>query len=438
MASMSDEWSTAARLLRRVGFGTTGPQVDALVRGDWSTYVRDALDADPEADAGARNTPAPTFATLEPVGKSATMAQRKQFRQALGEQKEQLSQWWIRRMLAVQNPIHEKLTLLWHNHFATSAIKVRNAQWMLAQNQTLRALKLGDFRTLAYAMLTDPAMMDWLDAQSNTAKSANENLAREFMELFTLGHGNGYTEEDVRQGARALTGWTLHAGAAPTFVPKRHDSGLKTILGRTAAFDAVGFCDAVLAQPASPGYVSGRLWGQLAGETAPSPPALARFVDAYGPRRDLRALTHSILTDEEFVGAAPAMVNTPVEWLIGVARSLHVPVGDDREVRTLQQALQSLGQQPFYPPDVGGWPHGAVWLSTASAGIRFAVAIAMASRGDVSTVEHSAVGDRIDAAGYLIGIGRWSDRTVTALKPLTAHPPTLIAAAVNTPEYLTS
>ncbi len=216
---MSDEWSTAARLLRRVGFGTTGgPQVDALVRGDWSTYVRDALDADPEADAGgARNTPAPTFATLEPVGKkSATMAQRKQFRQALGEQKEQLSQWWIRRMLAVQNPIHEKkLTLLWHNHFATSAIKVRNAQWMLAQNQTLRALKLGDFRTLAYAMLTDPAMMDWLDAQSNTAKSANENLAREFMELFTLGHGNGYTEEDVRQGARALTGWTLHAGAAP-------------------------------------------------------------------------------------------------------------------------------------------------------------------------------------------------------------------------------
>ncbi len=92
----------------------------------------------------------------------------------------------------------------------------------------------------------------------------------------------------------------------------------------------------------------------------------------------------------------------------------------------------------FYPPDVGGWPHGAVWLSTASAGIRFAVAIAMASRGDVSTVEHSAVGDRIDAAGYLIGIGRWSDRTVTALKPLTAHPPTLIAAAVNTPEYLTS
>ena len=121
----------------------------------------------------------------------------------------ELSDWWLRRMVAVQQPIHEKLTLLWHNHFATSAEKVRFAAHMAAQNQKLRSLSLGDFRTLAYAMLTDAAMLHWLDAQTNTAKAPNENLAREFMELFALGHGNGYTEDDVRQGARALTGWVI-------------------------------------------------------------------------------------------------------------------------------------------------------------------------------------------------------------------------------------
>ena len=103
-------------------------------------------------------------------------------------------------MVAVQQPVHEKLTLLWHNHFATSAQKVRTAAQMAAQNQKLRTLSLGDFRMLAYAMLTDAAMLRWLDGQSNTAKAPNENLAREFMELFALGHGNGYTEDDVRAG----------------------------------------------------------------------------------------------------------------------------------------------------------------------------------------------------------------------------------------------
>src|ERR1700721_4778474 len=114
-----------------------------------------------------------------------------------------------RRMVPAPQPIHEKRTLLWHNHFATSAQKVRSASDMAAQNRKLRSLSLGDFRTLAYAMLTDAAMMHWLDAQTNTAKAPNENLAREFMELFTLGHGNGYTEDDVRHGHRALTGGAI-------------------------------------------------------------------------------------------------------------------------------------------------------------------------------------------------------------------------------------
>ena len=133
-------------------------------------------------------------------------------------------------------------------------------------------------------------MLHWLDAQTNTAKAPNENLAREFMELFTLGHGDGYTENDVREGARALTGWVIRPGGEPTMVPKRHDHTAKTIFGVTRNFDAEGFCGIVLAQPKSPQYVAGRLWQQLASDTPPSPQGLDRLVTAYGPGRNLGAV----------------------------------------------------------------------------------------------------------------------------------------------------
>ena len=210
---------------------------------DWSKYVDAALGADPDADPGARATPMPTLPAPRGPGKGASVAARKEFNRQLSDQMTELSQWWLRRMVTAQQPIHEKLTLLWHNHFATSAQKVRFAAYMAAQNQKLRSLSLGDFHTLAYAMLTDAAMMHWLDAQTNTAKAPNENLAREFMELFTLGHGNGYTEDDVRQGARALTGWVIRPTGQTMVVPKRHDRTAKTIFGVTGNFDASGFCD---------------------------------------------------------------------------------------------------------------------------------------------------------------------------------------------------
>jgi uncharacterized protein (DUF1800 family) len=341
-------------------------------------------------------------------------------------------------MVAVQQPIHEKLTLLWHNHFATSAEKVRQVSDMAAQNQKLRRLSLGDFRTFAYAMLTDAAMLWWLDAQTNTAKAPNENLAREFMELFALGHGNGYTEDDVRDGARALTGWVIKPGGEPSLVSKRHDRTAKTIFGVTRNFDAGEFCDVVLGQPKSPQYVAGRLWQQLASDTPPSPQALDRLVVAYGHARNLRALTHAILTDDEFTGSRAGIVNTPVEWLVGVVRTLRVPVDTPARLKMVDSTLHALGQRPFYPPNVGGWPHGRVWMSTASADVRMRAASQLARAGDLSTVDAVATGDRIDAVGYLIGIGAWSDRTVAALKPLTRNPVQLVAAAVNTPEYLTS
>jgi uncharacterized protein (DUF1800 family) len=416
----------------------TGAQVDAVATKDWSSYVDAALSAQPEADPGAAKTPMPVFDPPKTPGKGAMTAARKQYNRELSEQMSALSNWWLRRMVAVQQPLHEKLTLLWHNHFATSAEKVRAASHMGAQNQKLRTLSLGDFRSLAYAMLTDAATLHWLDGQSNTAKAPNENLSREFMELFTLGHGDGYTEDDVRDGARALTGWTIRPGGQTSLVSKRHDRTTKTIFGVTGNFDAAGFCDLVLAQPRSPQYVAGRLWQQMASDTPPSPQVLDRLVAAYGPARNLRALTQAILTDDEFIGSRATIVNTPVEWLVGLIRTLGVDVDTQPRLKLVNATLRSLGQRPFYPPDVGGWPHGRVWMSTASADVRMRAATQLAHAADLSSIADAAADDRIDGVGYLIGIGAWSDRTVAALKPLVDRPVQLVAAAVNTPEYLTS
>jgi uncharacterized protein (DUF1800 family) len=437
VSSQSAQWMTTARVLRRAGFGASGAQIDAVATQDLSRYLDGALGSDPDADPGAQATPMPQMqAPLSRPGKHATPAARKQFNRQLSDEMTVLSAWWLRRMVAVDEPIHEKLTLLWHNHFATSAGKVRVAAHMAAQK--LRTLSLGDFRTLAYGMLTDAAMLRWLDGQQNTARAANENLAREFMELFALGHGGGYTEADVREGARALTGWVIDSNGQTSVTPKRHDATSKTLLGVEGPLDAANYCDIVLAQPNSARFVAGRLWQQLGSDAAPSAGALGRAVDAYGRGRDLKGLTKSILTDPEFLGTSSTVVNSPVEWLVGVVRSLKVPIDSDQGARKIDVTLKGLGQRPFYPPDVGGWPHGQPWLSTATAGVRLRAAATLARSADLSSVEDAATGDRIDAVGYLIGIGAWTDRSAAALKPLTAVPPKLAAAAVNTPEYLTS
>jgi uncharacterized protein (DUF1800 family) len=360
------------------------------------------------------------------------------YRTKLDNQMYRLSGWWIRRMTAVQQPIHEKLTFLWHDHFATSREKVGRPDWMATQNQRLRTLKLSDFRTLAYALLIDAAMLKWLDGIYNFAVAPNENLSREFMELFALGHGNGYTQSDVREGARALTGWTVPYNGETSLDASNFDPGKKTVLGVTGNLDAAGFCDAVLAHPNSASYVSARLWRRLASDDDPSPQALDRIVAAYGPNRDLKALTKAILMDPEFIARSGTVVNTPVEWLVGVIRSLSVSIDDVERQKAVYATLAKLGQEPFYPPDVGGWPSGQAWLSTASAGVRAWAALQLAKFGDLSVVERAARGDRVDAAGYLMGIGAWSDRTAAALKPLADNPEHLVTAAVNSPEYLTS
>jgi uncharacterized protein (DUF1800 family) len=438
VSSQSPRWLATARLLRRAGFGATGPQIDAVANQDWSVYLDRALALDPDADPGAVATPRPMPDTPMPPDDAAGEAALREFTRTLSDQMSELTSWWVRRMAAVQEPIHEKLTLLWHNHFATSAQKVPAAEWMGHQNQKLRTLKLGDFRSLAYAMLTDAAMLFWLDGVRNSAGAANENLSREFMELFTLGHGNGYTEGDVREGARALTGWFIGHGGQADVAPAHHDGTAKTVMGVSGDLDEGDFCDIVLGQPNSARFVASKLWRMLASDTDPSAPTLDRLVSAYGPRRDLKALTKAILLDPEFAERAGTVVNTPVEWLVGVVRALKPPIEDPELLEAIVVALTVMGQRPFYPPNVGGWPSGQAWLSTSSISARAWAADNLTQSGDLSTVEEAAPSDRVDAAGYLLGIGAWTDRTTAALKPLINEPRQLVAAAVTTPEYLTS
>ena len=411
-----------AHLLRRTGFGASGPEIDAAV----ATGLQLTLDGlfTPAADPGADATPAPSLTAAAPDPSQAA----------------DLVAWWLARMTAVHNPWPEKRTYFWHGHYATSIQKVRYASLMLRQNQTLRTLGGGDFRTLMRTMFTDPAMMIWLDAEGSTAKAPNENLARESMELFSLGTGN-YTETDVRQAALALTGWRLNrTSGAATFAAKSHAAGPETILGKTASFDVDSFTDLLLSQAACPKYVVARHWYRLGSTSAIPASTQQNLLAAYGADVDLSALSRALFTDPEFLGSTAryALVKQPVEYVVGALRALKISPPTDgaaKDSRTLRATLDGLGQLPFYPPNVGGWPSGRLWLTTAAAQARIDFARWAVTAGDLSAVADASTGSRIDAVGYLLGVDAFSERTIAALSDAAADPPSLVELALLSPEY---
>jgi uncharacterized protein (DUF1800 family) len=432
-------WDSTARLLRRTGFGTSGAAVDQASRIAPADLVARMLAVAPDDDPGARRTPVPQPAVIAPPGQQRSQDERRQFRRQLQQEFKSVVAWWIRRMAAVDEPFGEKLTFLWHDHFATAIKKVRQPALMVRQNITLRTKGRGDFRDLALAMLVDPAMLRWLDGQLNTAAAPNENLAREFMELFALGHGDGYTETDVREGARALTGWKIDRQTGTAQLrPRLHDNGKKTVLGVTGNLDYIGFCDAVLARPASAGFVTARLWSRLVSADPPSSEALGALTDAYGPKRDLSALLQAMLTRPEMTTKAGTLVTMPVEWMVGLLRSLKVPLDDDKRMALIQGALLRLGQLPMLPPNVSGWPSGQAWLTTSAAELRMRIATTLAAAGDLDAVSKGATSTRVEAVGHIIGVGAWSPRSAAVLKDAAAQPNRLVAFALNTPEYLTT
>jgi uncharacterized protein (DUF1800 family) len=425
------------RLYDRFGFGLPPGELDTSK--DFATTLdRFLAPAVPGADAGVRATPAPRFAAPPPRPGKADPATKKQDAAQQRDQERQLVLWWLDRMVAADVATSERLTWFWHGHFATGAQKVRDTRLMLAQNETQRRLSAGGFRAIAQAMIVDPAMLLWLDGSVSKVGSPNENLAREFMELFTLGVGH-YTESDVREAARALTGWTVRrpAGTAD-FVGKRHDDGPEQILGVTESFDTQSFVDTVLARTESAPFIVGRLWFRLVSATPPAPETVTKLVSAYGPGRDVSALLRAIAEDPAFHDSATTLVKQPVEWLAGLMRALGVRPSllDGKSTAQLLAGLRAMGQTPFAPPSVGGWAAGGAWLSTSAGVARLQLAQLVAGHCDLSRL--SAASNRVDAVAELLGVGSWSDRTRNALAGLTGDPKRLSTVAACAPEYVVS
>ena len=288
-----------------------------------------------------------------------------------------LKAWWIYRMLFGPDPLGEKLTLLWHDHFATANAKVEDPGLMRRQNDALRAHARGKFGDLLRAAVKEPALLLYLDAQVNRKGHPNENLGRELMELFTLGVGN-YTEADVKEAARCLTGWAVEDGAFVD-VPARHDGGEKTVLGRTGAWTGDDLLRLLLAHPATADRVAGKLCRQFFGGAGV--PAGARAALAVGLRdRDLDVgwAVGTVLRSRLFFadGNLGNRVLGPVEFAVGAARALEL---FDPAPSTLALAdwAGRAGQDVFDPPNVGGWPGGRHWISTRTMIVRANTAAAL-------------------------------------------------------------
>jgi uncharacterized protein (DUF1800 family) len=432
-----------AHLLRRATFGPRSEEVDAAERIGFDATLAGLL-TPTGTDAGAAGTPMPHFDAdpLADLPKGADRATRQRAQQVLRDQVETIIVWWLDRMVAADRQFAEKLVFFWHGHWATSVEKVRSALAMMGQQQTFRDLGAGDFGPFLKAMLRDPALIFWLDGQQNVRKAPNENLARESMELFTLGVGGGYTEADVRAAARALTGWQVRRGdRAATFNPARHDPGDKTILGQTGPYDTDGYADLLLAAPAHPGFLAGRLWYRLAsGEPVPVD-TLARLVVAYRPGRNVTELVRAMFTDPAFPDTAGQLVKQPVEWAVGAMRQLGIrpsslPVDARKQ---LLRDLAALGQTLFTPPSVGGWPAGAAWLSTSATEYRLRAAIFLAQHASPAMSDALAAvpaATRPDVLARLLVVDGFTDRTRAVLAGADKDPRNLLALGLASPEYV--
>jgi uncharacterized protein (DUF1800 family) len=293
----------------------------------------------------------------------------------------QASAWWLYRMLYTPHPLKEKLTLCWHNHFATSNKKVNNAGFMLRQYELLRRQALSSFRAMLLEMSKDPAMMVWLDTRGSKKGNPNENYARELMELFSLGIGH-YTEKDIREAARAFTGWDIKANE-PIFNAGQHDSGEKNLLGKRGKFQGTDIVNICLEQEAAPLFIVGKLYRFYVSESVePTPELLAPLAQQLRKSDyDLGGVVKTILRSNLFF--APVVyrsrVKSPVDCALGIVHALEGKIG----TIALAEALDGLGQHVFYPPSVKGWDGGQAWLNGHTVLARQNLALALTSTEDL-------------------------------------------------------
>jgi uncharacterized protein (DUF1800 family) len=337
----------AERLLWRAGFGPKPGQAASVARKGLKRAVDDLV-----------NPPSARLVGPKPTdGDGAPIAPR----DAWGHD----HLWWLDRMVRSNQPLVERMTLIWHDWFATSNDGVGSQKWMLNQNALLRKHALGSFETLLLNITKDPAMLIWLNGTQNSKWSPNENYARELMELFMLGAGRGYTEDDVREQARALTGWRndWQEGAGDVnfrYDPNRHDTGTKVIFGKSGAFGWEDACRLCLHHPLHASFFVRKLWSYFI-PTAPPATTVSALTSLY--KRSgykLRPVVAAILKHPHLY-TGQRMMKPPVVQVAGMHRALRRPVNTD----SWSWIAELDGQRLFFPPNVAGWDDNR-WLDTST------------------------------------------------------------------------
>jgi uncharacterized protein (DUF1800 family) len=344
----------AERLLWRAGFGARPGEAEALA----ALGLEPAIESLTRPKRHALVGPKPTDEhgrPLDPIGQYGH---------------DHL--WWLDRMVRTTAPAIERMTLVWHSWFATSNVGVGSHQLMLNQNQLFREHALGSFADLLNEVTIDPAMLLWLNGNQNVKGAPNENYGREMMELFTLGADRGaYTEDDVRENARALTGWK---GPPFFFDESLHDEGTKTIFARSGDFSWQDSCRLCLTHPLHPSYLVTKLWGYF----VPAPPdatTLSALTSLYADGYRIRPVVEAILR-HPLLYSGPRMVKSPVVLTAGLLRTR----GRGIDTSIWWSLDHDAGQMLFYPPDVGGWDYTR-WLDTATYHVRWFISALVQGAG---------------------------------------------------------
>ena len=332
------DYSAAAHLARRLTFGSPRKLVQKIL------------------ELGPRAAPAALLADRDetPEMKAVADSQRR-----IGST-EAIQTWWAHRMLRGNSPARDKLALFWHDHFATSDTKVRDARLMMDQVQLFLRRGPGSFHALLKEMAKDPAMLIWLDGNSNRRGEPNENFARELMELFSLGVGN-YTEEDIKEAARAFTGW--HVKNRRFWFNKRaHDAGPKTIFGMTGNFDGNDVLRACLEKRACAEFIAEKLFNYYLGTPVSGELRKALGELYLASSHNIGPLVEKLVSSREFysVHARRSILSSPADFAIGTLRTLRATAAAER----LPKELSRMGMDILRPPSVKGWQKGRAWLNS--------------------------------------------------------------------------
>ena len=301
--------------------------------------------------------------------------------------------WWLDRMLLSRAPLREKMTLFWHDHFANSLQKVKQPALLFQQNQLFRSHALGNFKDLTHAVARDGAMMLFLDMQTSVKGKPNENFAREVMELFTLGQGH-YTEEDIRQAARAFTGYTINRfNGKVTHNKRQWDEGEKIILGQKGNFDGDGVIEVIFQQDQVSRYMAGKLWEFFAFEN-PGPAVVDSLANTMRQAKfEVAPVLRELFLSKEFYSETcmANQIKCPVFFLVQMLKQLEIPSLPKAYALSVQN---QLGQILFVPPNVAGWDWGKAWINTNTLLTRYQIS------GVISHGGSSALPTGVEGAGF--------------------------------------